>query len=523
MSYRIPGSVAFAQKRLAVLGLGVSGKACVSALTSVTDAIVSVWDAKESAISKYLDDPRIDLAISAAKPEILGQMLLSWQPDIVIIAPGFAQLGVEWTMLREAGVPVWSEIELAWHLRAVDDENTYAPWLCVTGTNGKTTTTSMLAQILATAGCGTVATGNIGKPLITEVIRTDEEAPKAFAIELSSFQLAATYSMSPAAAVCLNIDDDHLEWHGDREAYWSAKAQIYENVQKACLYPVGDKQVQRMVDSAEVEDGARAIGLVVGVPNVGEIGLVDEIIVDRAFCKERYTAAQELFTIADIAHLAPHDSTLPLHLLKDAIAAAALARAVGVAPHFIQMGLQNFTVGSHRIEFVGKFAGMNWIDDSKATNAHAAKSALIAQELGNTIWIVGGLAKGARFEELVAKVKDRILHTIVIGTDQEPWISALEKNAVPYILIDPKSPQPMQEAVSQAVENAREGAVVLLAPACASFDQFASYADRGMQFQNAARAIETNAIETSESESRAVEKQSFVDKTKSASEKLAKG
>lgn len=489
MSYSIPGSSLFTSKRVAVLGLGLSGRACVEALTSVTEAVVSVWDARESAVEPYLDHPAVEMAVSAAKPDVLMQMLLGWQPDFVVIAPGFRQTGYEWNALREAGIPVWSEIELAWHLRAVDENNTYAPWLCVTGTNGKTTTTSMLAQILAKAGCGTVATGNIGEPLITQVIRTDSQAPQAFAIELSSFQLAATYSMSPAAAVCLNIDDDHLEWHGSREEYWAAKARIYEHVQTACLYPVGDAQVQRMVDAADVQEGARAIGLAVGTPAVGQFGLVDEIIVDRAFCPNRHKAAQELFTIEDIAHLAPHDAVLPLHLLKDAIAAAALARAVGVAPADIRDALREFTLGKHRIEYVGEFAGMNWIDDSKATNAHAAKSSLLAQKSGQTIWVVGGLAKGARFEELVATVKDRLLHVLVIGTDQEPWISALTQNEIAYTLIDTDAADPMQQAAQRAVEIGGRGETVLLAPACASFDQFASYADRGEKFQAAARSF----------------------------------
>ncbi|XCB30335.1 UDP-N-acetylmuramoyl-L-alanine--D-glutamate ligase [Arcanobacterium hippocoleae] len=427
MRYVIPGSSAFADKRIAVLGLGVSGKACVTALTSVTQAVVSVWDAKETAINPYLDDVRVDLAISAAKPEILMQMLLDWQPDIVIIAPGFPQMGYEWTVLREAGVPVWSEIELAWHLRAADEQNTVAPWLCVTGTNGKTTTVSILAKILAAAGCGTVATGNIGKPLITEVIRTDENAPQAFAIELSSFQLAATYSMAPTAAVCLNIDDDHLEWHGNRAEYWAAKAKIYEHVQTACLYPVGDREVQRMVDEADVQEGARAIGLNIGTPSVGEFGLVEDIIVDRAFHKNRFSAAQEVFTVADIAHLAPRESSLPLHLLKDAIAAAALARAVGVAPQFIRSALRDFTSGKHRIEFVGSYAGMNWIDDSKATNAHAAKSSILAQEKTIQFGLSAGLRKGQDLKSLPRQSKTESIMPLLLGPTKRHGLMLLNK------------------------------------------------------------------------------------------------
>ena len=293
--------------------------------------------------------------------------------------------------------------------------------------------------------------------------------------------------MSPLASICLNIADDHLEWHGSREAYWRAKARVYERVQEACIYPVGDPSVQRMVDEADVVEGARAIGLTLGVPSAGQIGLVEDAVVDRAFGPDRFREAIELFSLGDLAQLAPAGADLPVHIVCDAMAAAALGRAAGVAPEDVRAALRAFRPGAHRIELAATVDGVRYVDDSKATNAHAARASLGAQADGTTVWIVGGLAKGGRFEDLVADVSGKLRAVVVIGVDQEPWKSALASIDVPVTYIDPASPAPMDDAVAAARSHARRGDVVLLAPACASMDQFASYAERGERFAEAAR------------------------------------
>ena len=483
VSVEIPGAAELAGARVAVVGLGKSGTACVQALADATEAVVSAWDADERALEGVGD---LDERGAAADPAALAEKALAWKPDVVIPAPAVPEVGPLFERAARAGVPVWSEIELAWRLRAFDDGRA-APWLCVTGTNGKTTAVSMTEAILDAGGLKGKAVGNVGNPAVAEVSRTDGGAAGAFAVELSSFQLRTTRTMSPLASICLNIADDHLEWHGSREAYWRAKARVYERVQAACIYPVGDPSVQRMVDEADVVEGARAIGLTLGVPSAGQVGLVEDAVVDRAFGPDRFREAIELFSLGDLAQLAPAGADLPVHIVCDAMAAAALGRAAGVAPEDVRAALRAFRPGAHRIELAATVDGVRYVDDSKATNAHAARASLGAQADGTTVWIVGGLAKGGRFEDLVADVSGKLRAVVVIGVDQEPWESALASIDVPVTYIDPASPAPMDDAVAAARSHARRGDVVLLAPACASMDQFASYAERGERFAEAAR------------------------------------
>ncbi len=536
--YTIPGAQEFHGKRVAILGMGISGVASCYVLAKHTAVTLSIWDKNETALTKFTEILNLSLAQSSSPSELaqlaaaadfaalaeltaivplvqqklelaqavtvdseLATAVLAWQPDLVVIAPGFRENGVVWEALRAAKVEVISEIELAWRLR-VYHKGIAAPWLCVTGTNGKTTTVSMLESILQTAGLNGKAIGNIGIPAVKAVTQVGSEAAQAFAVELSSFQLAAINTMQPLASVCLNIDDDHLEWHFSRESYRQAKANIYERAQVACIYPVGDSQVQSMVDQADVQDGARAIGIVIGTPNVGEIGVValeethssstsqsNFTVIDRAFHPKRFQEAIELFQLADIAHLASGEQDFPLHILKDALAASALARAAGVEPFYIAQGLRNFSLGRHRIEKVSRFGDITWIDDSKATNAHAARSSLLAQKEGKVVWIAGGQAKGSEFTQLVAQVAAQLKAVVVIGTEQTPWQTALAQLNLPVYYVDSADPAPMHTAVSQAYAYAQSGDTVLLAPACASLDQFKSYAARGEAFAQAVQDL----------------------------------
>lgn len=481
MTQRIPGAGFFDGKRVAVVGLGVSGRASVSALQRYTRAHVSAWDSRPEALES------LDVeTYSHPDGEQLGREILAWGPDVVVIAPGIPETGPLWTGLREAGVALWSEIELAWHLRAVNDSGTAAPWLCITGTNGKTTTVQMLESILTAAGLRARAVGNVGLPAVEAVTDPDVDA---FAVELSSFQLAATHSMQATAAVVLNVSDDHLEWHGDAERYAQAKARIYTGATEACFFPVGDRQIQQMVDDADVVEGARAIALSLGVPSVGELGFVDDVAVDRAFIAQRHTQAAELFILDDLMHLVPAGAHLPKHLAQDALAAAGLARAIGVEPRHVREGLRSFTPGRHRIELVEVIDGVTWINDSKATNAHAAQASVLALPDSSAVWIVGGLAKGARFDELVTRVASRLRAVVVLGIDQEPWTTALSQLEVPVAYVDPDSEFPMREAVALARGFAGPADTVILAPACASFDQFGSYTHRGEAFESAVREL----------------------------------
>ncbi|OCA93333.1 UDP-N-acetylmuramoyl-L-alanine--D-glutamate ligase [Actinobaculum suis] len=485
-SLHIPGAESLAGMRIAVVGLGKSGQAAASALCNTTQAQVSAWD---SDISKLAAVTALPLATagSDADAEELAEKVLRWRPDLIVPAPAIRETSPLFTLAQENGVELASEIELAWRLRACDSAGRWAPWLAVTGTNGKTTTVTMAAHILRQAGLGGTPVGNIGNPAITETIRTDNDAPRALALELSSFQLRTTNTASPHAAVCLNIDDDHLEWHGNRESYWRAKARVYHNVRRAAIYPVGDKTVQNMVDGADVVEGARAIGYTASVPQVGQLGVVDGIVVDRAFGADRWNTAIELYELADLAQLAPDAEVVPEHIVADALAATALTRALGISAQSIRAGLRSMMPGKHRIETVTVKDGVRYIDDSKATNAHAARASLLAQADGTVVWIAGGQPKGAHFTNLVREVESKLRAVVVIGTEQEEWHEALGALTIPVYYISALATAPMQEAITWAREIAQPGDTVLLAPAAASMDQFTSYADRGDAFAREAR------------------------------------
>ena len=463
-------------QRVLVAGLGVSGSAAAAALRAVGAEVTTV-------------DERAPGADHAHASEVdLGTV------DLVVASPGWPPSS---PLLREAvsrGVPVWSEVELAWNLRAERPGRGPAPWLVLTGTNGKTTTVGMLEQILLAAGERAVAVGNVGTPVV-EVV-TDPTVD-VLAVELSSFQLHFTSTMAPQAAAILNIAPDHLDWHGDLDAYVQDKARIYQGTELACVYAVDDPRLERLVRDADVAEGARAVGITLGAPVPGQLGLVDGILVDRVFHApadhpHRTRSAAELATLEDLAALAGPDGRLAPHVVQDALTAAALARAHGVPASAVRDGLRAYRSGMHRIEHVATVGGVGFVDDSKATNAHAAGASLAAFPPGSVVWIAGGLAKGAEFDELVRDRADRLRAVVLIGLDERPWQEALTRHApaIPVIRIDPaETGSVMTRAVTEAQRLSLPGDTVLLAPAAASMDQFVSYADRGEAFARAARML----------------------------------
>ncbi|WP_216077670.1 UDP-N-acetylmuramoyl-L-alanine--D-glutamate ligase [Isoptericola sediminis] len=462
--------------RVVVAGLGVTGRAVVAALAGRAATVTTVDGRAGDADVTGADatDPRVVAGLVA-------------DADLVVASPGWAPSTPLLTAARQAEVPVWSEVELAWRLR------TGAPWLAVTGTNGKTTTVQMLASILTAAGLRTATVGNVGTPVLTAAQDPDLDV---LAVELSSFQLHHTTSMTAEAAAVLNVADDHLDWHGSAQAYAADKGRIYHGAQVACVYNVADPRTEQLVRDAEVADGARAVGFTLGPPGPGQLGLVEDVLVDRAFhaptdAPDRHRTAAELATLDDLAHLGGPQGPPP-HVVANALAAAALARAHGVDARAVREGLRSFSADAHRAAVVRTLDGVTYVDDSKATNAHAAAASLAACAPGTGVWIAGGLAKGASFDDLVAGRADRLRAAVVIGTDPTPFVDALARHApeVPVTVIDPgDTGTVMRRAVAAARQAARAGDTVLLAPAGASMDQFASYAARGEEFASAVRDL----------------------------------
>ena len=468
--------------RAVVAGFGVSGFAVADNLThlgaSVTALDESAGDAERQEKAQLLEvlgaTVRLGPGTTATLPEDV---------DLVVTSPGWKPSAPLLAQARARGVPVWGEVELAWRLRDAGPTGRPAPWLAVTGTNGKTTTVQMLDSILRAAGLRTACVGNVGRPIVEAVM--DPAPYDVFAVELSSFQLHYTHSMAAESAAVLNLAEDHLDWYagptGMRD-YAADKGRIYERVRRACVYNVADPLTEELVRRAEVEEGARAIGFTLGMPGVGMLGLVEDILVDRAFIEERQTSAAELCTVRDLASDAPH-------YVQNALAAAALARAHGVSQAAVRDGLGAFRPDGHRIEVVATIRGVTWVDDSKATNPHAARSSLQAYE--PVVWIAGGLAKGARFDELVEAVGARLRGVVLLGRDRDVIAQALGRHApdVPVITVGDgeTGAAVMEQAVEAAAGLAQEGDTVLLAPGCASQDQFRDYKARGEAFAAAVR------------------------------------
>ncbi|MDY0909995.1 UDP-N-acetylmuramoyl-L-alanine--D-glutamate ligase [Microbacterium sp. CFBP9034] len=474
--------------RVAVLGLSVTGFSVADTLAELGADVLVVTEKADEEYARLL--PVIGARLWTGPLDTVPDTLSEFAPEVVVASPGFAPGHPLIAWARESDAALWGDVELAWRVRdkVVRADGSPADWILVTGTNGKTTTTRLTAAMLVAGGVRAAPVGNIGTPVLDAV--RDPSGFDALVVELSSHQLwylglqSGPEPVSPHAAVCLNLADDHLEWHGSFEAYRDAKAHVYDNTRVACVYNKADAATRAMVEDAEVVEGARAIGFDLGVPGPSDLGVVDGILVDRAFLVDRRTSALELTTVAELAGLglsAPH-------IAANILAAAALARSLDVSPADVRDALRGFRLDPHRIEVVARHEGVTWVDDSKATNPHAAASSLTAYP--GAVWVVGGLLKGVDISGLVAGRGAQAKAAIVIGADREAVVTAFSRHApgVPVFEVDAiETEEVMTRAVELAAGIARDGDVVLLAPAAASFDQFASYADRGRRFADAVK------------------------------------
>ncbi len=461
------GASPWPQARVIIAGLGVAGFAAADALLEFGARVLVLDDADNEQVGE-----RATLLRTLDAEVRLGPGSTATLPDEahLVITTGFPPTAPLMVQAAARGVPVWSEVELAWRLSR---PNKIIPWIGITGTNGKTSTTLMLEAMLAAAGLRTAAVGNIGRPIMEIVL--DPQPYDVLAVELSSHQLHWSDSLSLHSAAVLNLQPDHLEWHGSADNYRAAKAKIYERVQASCVYNVADPATEQMVIDAEVVEGARAIGFTLGIPDRSMVGIVDDLIVDRAFIPQRADSALELAKVADVLPAAPHN-------VANALAAAALARSFGVPATAVRQGLQSVRLGPHKIETVAVLNGVTYVDDSKATNPHAADAALAAFE--SVVWVAGGQAKGTTFDELIIKHADRLRGAVLLGVDADLIAGALGRHApqVPVIRVDSSETRPMAQAVSAAASLARPGDAVLLAPGCASKDMYTDYAARGEAF-----------------------------------------
>ncbi|ORA14198.1 UDP-N-acetylmuramoyl-L-alanine--D-glutamate ligase [Mycobacterium arosiense] len=468
-----------------VAGGGVTGKAALAALRRF-GAVPTLCDDDPATLRGYAD-AGVATASTATAAEQISRFAL------VVASPGFSPTAPLLVAAAAAGVPIWGDVELAWRLDAAGRYGPPRRWLVVTGTNGKTTTTSMLHAMLTAGGRRSLLCGNIGDPVLDVL----DQPAELLAVELSSFQLHWAPSLKPEAGAVLNIAEDHLDWHGSMAAYAAAKARVLDG--RVAVVGLDDRRAAALLDTAAAPV---RVGFRLGEPAAGELGVRDGHLVDRAF--------------ADDLVLAPVDSIPvpgPVGVL-DALAAAALARSVDVPAEAIATAIASFRVGRHRAEVVAVAGGITYVDDSKATNPHAAEASVLAYP--RVVWIAGGLLKGASVDAEVARMASRLVGAVLIGRDRQQVAEALSRHApdVPVLHVvtgedagmdatavisgadvtevkqsgGNVGTAVMNAAVAAARTVAKPGDTVLLAPAGASFDQFVGYADRGDAFAAAVRA-----------------------------------
>ncbi|CAM3186459.1 UDP-N-acetylmuramoylalanine--D-glutamate ligase [Arthrobacter ulcerisalmonis] len=487
--------------RVVVTGIGVSGFAAADTLIELGARVVVVDAATSDTARSRADTLRIVGAVDVllgpdavtSIPEVDGE-----QPDLIVTSPGWRPDQALLAAAARAHLPIWGDVELAWRVRVREGRKT-ADWLAITGTNGKTTTVGLTESMLRAAGLKALAVGNVGTPIL-DALRDPVEYD-VLAVELSSFQLHWSESLSPEASVCLNVAEDHVDWHGSYASYLADKAKVYERTRKACIYNAEQIETERMVENADVVEGCRAVAFTTLTPAISMLGVVEGLLVDRAFIEERKDSAVELAAMTDLGELAPR------HMVANALAAAGLVRAYGVDVKAVRQGIKDYVPGDHRIQPVARHNGVLWVNDSKATNPHAAAASLAA--FSNVVWIAGGLSKGVSYDQLVQEHASRLKAVVLIGADSASLLAALQRHApdVPVIPALPGDTEDVQSAagehimslaVASAAQVAESGDTVLMAPAAASMDQFSSYAHRGGAFIEAVRELVEGQAQTGE-------------------------
>jgi UDP-N-acetylmuramoylalanine--D-glutamate ligase len=467
----------WSELKAVVYGLGVSGFSVADTLNELGAKVLVIADKADTEVVDILDVLGVDHLIGQDSASV-HKRFAEFSPDVLITSPGIKPDNALIVQSRTAGIAVWTDIDLAWRVR--DKAGIASQWICITGTNGKTTVTQLVEKMLLSAGIKAAACGNIGIPIL-DVVR-DPANFDVLVVELSSFQLEYINNIEPLASVVLNLAEDHLDWHGNMNQYGLTKGKIYNNTKVCCLYNVGDKTTSELMQSSSNTDSAQAVGFTVNTPAPNEIGWVEDILVDRAFVDDPAMAV-ELASLSDLnssVFVSPH-------LMANIAAAASLARAVGVQPKEIAGALQQFELDAHRIQVVLVKDGISWVDDSKATNPHAAAAAL--SSFDSVVWIVGGLLKGVDISDLVSRYAAKVKAAIVIGVDRQPVLDAFAKLApgTQVFEITSEPSELMTDVVRIAKDIARTGDAVLLAPAAASMDQFKDYAQRGEFFATAVK------------------------------------
>jgi UDP-N-acetylmuramoylalanine--D-glutamate ligase len=439
---------AFDGTQAVVVGLGASGLAAARVLAE-EGANVRVSERRPEAALHGLDVLEglgVRVLAGGHRPEHLDEA------TVVVASPGVREGAPVLSWARDRGIPVWNELELGARLCRV-------PYVAVTGTNGKTTTTEMVAAAFRAAGLASAPCGNIGHPF-SLAAREDHEV---LVVEASSFQLRFHRSFHPRVSVLLNISPDHLDWHASYESYVEAKARVFE------LQAGGDTHVGNMDDHEGAPVSRRApcrqVWFGLGAPGPTSVGFVDGEVVAR-LDGEPVGVGRPASEHAGIR--------------ADAAAAAAAALSFGVEPAAVQTAIESVGPLPHRGQVVARVGAVRFVDDSKATNPHAALAALAGAR--DVVLIAGGRAKGVDLSPLLEALP-ALAGVVAIGEDGSA-VAALFRDRVPV-----REARSIEEAAALGLELAPPGGSVLLAPACASQDMFTDYRERGERFEAAAASL----------------------------------
>lgn len=444
--------------RALVVGTGVTGRAAASALVARGLQVV-VTDRDPADLGDLAD--RVELVHTEDPRSLLDRV------DVVVPSPGVPETSALLVAATERGLPVWSEPELAGRLHP--DRR----YLGITGTNGKTSVTELVTQMLVAGGIPATACGNIGTPLVATA---GDGGDEVLVVELSSFQLRYCHELRCEVGALLNVTPDHLDWHGGFEPYRAAKARLWAGQrdedwavvphEDATIEPVLGRAPGRVARFAGDADVALGVGVRDGHLHAAVAGHDGSLV-----------------ALDDLTSDAPHHRA-------NVAAAATVALLAGASFDGVAAAATAFRAGAHRGEVVLEHDGVTWVDDSKATNGAAAAAALAAPvpDGGLTVWVAGGQAKGATFEELAGSL-DGVRHAVVLGEAADQLSAVATAAGVPVTRVPEDETAPMAAAVAAAATVAAAGDRVLLSPACASFDQFDGYADRGDRFAAAAREL----------------------------------
>jgi len=438
-------------KRALVVGLGLTGLSCARYLARRGYA-VTVVDTR--ALPPQLDSLRKELPHVSAHTGTISPALFD-DPGLLVVSPG---LSVKEPMIARAvaaGAQPIGDIELF-------ARNAQAPVLAVTGANGKSTVTALVGEMCRAGGLKTAVGGNIGVPAL-ELL--EAEPPQVYVLELSSFQLETTWSLDAYAATVLNITPDHMDRYTDMDSYAAAKARIFRG-HGAMVLNADDSVVARMAIP-----GRRVVRFSLGTPASD----TDYGIVPREDAEWLMRGVTPLMQIAEVPLAGRHN-------LANVLAAMALAQTMGVSDDACRLAVREFKGLRHRTELVAERDGVRWYDDSKGTNVGATVAALNGMT-APVILIAGGDGKGQAFEELKDAVAAHARAVVLIGRDA-PRIERALDGVVPVH----HAPE-MSAAVAAARQLAQAGDVVLLSPACASFDMFRNYAHRGDVFRTAVQEL----------------------------------